>query len=176
MLKIKNIEDPVQTKTMFDEYIPVNIVFGDCRNSVIRTAYWFLRDKGAILEVGVESNRGILRSITLVDIKKVFLESKNFQEILLKKGVPVFEKVNYDENFFYDEKGNLEMYVGKDKIQILFSLNKITSGLTCGRITCLFDQDKNFCGVQVSQMSSQEMEILKTNFIDRLCNTSSSIS
>ncbi|TET06843.1 hypothetical protein E3J79_00590 [Candidatus Dependentiae bacterium] len=169
MLQIKGITDCLPVAVELDPYVAININFGSWDPSLEPTAYWRAGDlEKQFIEIGVAENKGIIRSITLVLIKKIILEDKIFPEIQLKLGIPVFEKLDYDKNRLFDEVGHLEMFVGKDKLQVFFSHNKITSGLVCDRVICLFDKDNNFCGFEVSDITEKEMNILKENFINRL--------
>lgn len=169
MLQLKRIDKCIPIIVKFDPYIAVKIIFGLDIYWIDSIAYWRSGDfRNQLIEVGVSEDIGVIRKITLVDIKKIILEDKIFPEIQLKLGIPVFEKLDYDKNLLFDEIGPLEMFIGEDKLQVLFSHNKITSGLVCNRVICLFDKDRNFCGFEVSGITEEEMNILKENFINRL--------
>jgi len=169
MLKLKKIENCTSIIVEFDPYIAINVIFGDNSYWIERTAYWrtgnFINE---LIEIGIGNELGIIREITLVGIKNISNHSIELQEIILQHGIPVFEKINYNKNLIFDENGPLEMFVGNDKVQVLFSHNKITSGLVCDRVICLFDKDNNFCGFEVADVTDAEMSILKENFIDGL--------
>ncbi len=172
MLKLKKYNKCSPIIVEFDPYIAVKIIFGESAYWLEPTIYWRTGDiKNQLIEIGIGKESDTIKEITLVDIKKITQKSFVFPGIQLTLGIPVFEKNPPTESRVVDEKGPLEMFIDSDKLQIIFSNNKITSGLRCERVTCLFDQNKNFCGIQVSEISSQEMEILKTNFIDRLCKS-----
>jgi len=153
----------------FDQYIPIKLIFGDRGPWIEPSAYWRSGNLDTeLIEIGIGSEHGILRKITIVLIQKIGFHLNDYSKINCKSGIPIFRKINYDRNFLFDENGPLEMFVGKDKVQVLFSHNKITSGLVCDRVTCLFDKDDNFCGFEVADITDAEMSILKENFIDRL--------
>jgi len=168
MLQIKSITDCVPIAVEFDPYIAVNVNFGTWDLSLEKTIYWRTGDlKKELIEIGISENKRIIRSITIVLIKKINIEEKKFAAVQLKQGIPIFDKINYDKNHLFDEVGPLEMFIGKEKLQVLFSHNEITLGLACDRVTCLFDKDNNFCGFQVANLTDKELNTLKENFIVR---------
>jgi len=169
MLQLKRIDNCSSIIIEFDSYIAVKIIFGTDIYWIDPIAYWRSGDfTNQLVEVGVSEKIGVIRKITIVDIKKIILENKSFPRIQLKQGIPVFDSLNYDKNLLFDEIGPLEMFVGKEKLQVLFSHNKIIFGLVCDRVICLFDKDNNFCGFEVSNITDKEMNTLKENFINRL--------
>jgi len=169
MLKLKKVASCPLISIEFDSYIAIKVIFGENPNWIERTAYWrtgnFIDE---LIEIGVGNELGVIRKITIVGIKEIYQNNFNSHTTPLRKGIPVFERINYNKNLIFDEKGPLEMFVGNDKVQVFFSHNKISSGLVCDRVTCLFDKDNNFCGFEVAKITEKEMGILKENFIDRL--------
>lgn len=105
----------------FDPYIALKLVFCPRYHSIERTAYWRSGDfQNQYIEIGVSEEQGVLRKITLELIKQISLEIRVLPEIKLVPGVPAFEKLNYDKHLFFDEVVPLKMFVGKDKLQVLF--------------------------------------------------------
>lgn len=168
MLQIKTLSSCIPIAVEFDPYTAININFGSWDPWLEATAYWRTGDlKEQLIEIGIATEKAIIRSITLVLIKKIIIKDKIFPKIHLETGIPVFEKLNYDKNLLFDEVGPIEMYVGTDKLQVLFSLNTITLGLVCDRVICLFDNNKNFCGFEVNNITSEEKAVLEENFVQR---------
>ena len=169
MLQLKKIDNCLPIITEFDPYVPVKIIFGTDIYWADQIAYWRSGNfEDQLIEVGVSQTSGVIRKITLVATKKINIEEKNFAAVQLKQGIPIFDKINYDKNHLFDEVGPLEMFIGKEKLQVLFSHNEITLGLTCDRVMCLFDKDNNFCGFEVTNITEKESKVLKENFITRL--------
>lgn len=156
------------TTVEFDPYIPIKITFGSWDVSLEGTGYWITGDsEQQYIEIGAAEERGVIRSITLVLIKEINLEIKTFPDVRLVPGIPIFKALKYDKNFLVKEDGPIEMFVGKDKLQIFFSRNTVFLGLISDRAVCFFDEDHLFCGFEVSDITHHERQILEENFINR---------
>ena len=83
------------------------------------------------------------------------------KNITLVKGVPNFQVEEYNDKTYIDEKGELNVYIGIDKVLISFSKNDTVSIIQNDTVGFALDKNKMVCGIIVSGMIEHEKKTLE---------------
>lgn len=165
MLKVTEYKDSQSINIEYDLYTPINIEFGSWNISKEPTIYWRTGDfKKSLIEIGIGKYTGSLRSITLTLSENVHkmenfkLDNKNINVI---KGVPNFQVEEHNDKTYIDEKGKLDVYIGLDKVLILFSENDTVSVLQNDTVGFALDKDEVVCGIIISGVLEHEKKTLE---------------
>ncbi|MGG2111887.1 hypothetical protein ABFY60_15415 [Lysinibacillus pakistanensis] len=163
MLQVIQYEERQTVNIEFDLYIPINIEIGTWNISKEPTLYWRTGDfKKSLIEIGVGKYTGKIRSITLTLCENVYnTENLNFKDINFIEGLPIFQIEESIDKTYIDEKGKLNIYIGNDKVLILFSENEIISIAQNDNVGFAIDNNKMVCGIIISSMVEHEKKLLK---------------
>lgn len=159
MLKVKENLNIVPVNIEFDMYIPINIEFDMWDISLEPTKYWRTGDlKKSLIEIGIGSKKGIIRSITLTQVSNIHDDNQISisNEIPVTRGIPVLEIENNDENIFTDEFRNFDVFINNDKLYILFSHNEIVEVIKNDRLSFGLDKNNVICVIEVDKLTPDE--------------------
>ncbi|WP_427340826.1 hypothetical protein [Caloranaerobacter sp. DY30410] len=161
MLKVKEILNITPINVEFDIYIPINIEFGMWDVSLEPTIYWRIGNfKKSLMEIGIGSKKGIIRSITLTQINEIYdvNEENIFNEVPITEGVPVLEieNNNGNKNIFTDELKDFQVCINNDKVYILLSHQGLVSVIKNDRVSFGLDKNNLICAIQVDKITSDE--------------------
>jgi hypothetical protein len=164
MLNIINLVSTLDESLEIDPYIPVKIRWGQWNLIDEPTIYWRVGDfKNSLVEIGVSSNSGLIRSFTFVCSKDIFLT--NAQVLWPKsydEGTPMFDISEWPENGRLDEQGLAEIYFNGDDLSVLFSHSLIIKKTTVsGRVCFGFNNDNNLCAIKIFDLTEEEKEQIK---------------
>ncbi|MEW9676883.1 hypothetical protein ABRT01_11975 [Lentibacillus sp. L22] len=166
MLTVKKYKEKTYESIEFDIYTPINIEFGTWNISKEPTLYWRTGDfKKSLIEIGIGSDTGVLRSITLTLSENV-LKTENNEHLVtnhveVAEGTPVFWVDEYANETYIDEKGKLNVYIGKDNIYISFSESEIISLIKNNTILFSMDGNNQFCGILINGVGTNDKELLE---------------
>lgn len=125
MLKVMGYKENQSVNIEYDVYTPINIEFGSWNIIKEPTIYWRTGDfKKSLIEIGIGKYTGNIRSITLTlseKVHKMYSLNLDMKNIALIKGVPNFQVEEYKEKTYIDKNNELNVYIGIDKVLILFS-------------------------------------------------------
>lgn len=165
MLKVAEYKESQSVNIEYDIYTPINIEFGTWNISKEPTIYWRTGDfKKSLIEIGIGKYTGNIRSITLTlseNVHKMENLNLDMKNITLIKGIPNFQVEKYVDKTYIDEKSKLNVYIGIDKVFILFSENDTVSIVQNDNVGFALDKDKMVCGVLVSGMLKHEKNMLE---------------
>lgn len=163
MLNISKLNDRIPEIIEADPYIPIKIKWGKWNELEESTVYWRTGDfKKSLIEIGIASESGLIRSITVVTADKIFFDIKKF--ILsenLKNATPSFSIGYWKQNRRLDENGLLEIHYNDNEINIVLSTNTITQTIVSGKVCFGLDSSSNLCVISVLQPSQEEMLQIK---------------
>ena len=165
MLKVAEYKESQSVNIEYDIYTPINIEFGTWNISKEPTIYWRTGDfKKSLIEIGIGKYTGNIRSITLTlseNVHKMENLNLDMKNITLINGIPNFQVEKYVDKTYIDEKSKLNVYIGIDKVFILFSENDTVSIVQNDNVGFALDKDKMVCGVLVSGMLKHEKNMLE---------------
>ncbi|TGA96118.1 hypothetical protein E4665_16545 [Sporolactobacillus shoreae] len=165
MLKALEYKKRKPVKVEFDIYTPINIEFGTWNISKEPTIYWRTGDfKKSLIEIGIGKRTGDIRSITLILSENVFkvendhFDSKNLPVI---KGIPVFKIDQFINKNYTDEEDKLNIYIGEDKIYMLFSENEMVSLVQNDNVEFGIDSNDKVCSIIISNVGENEKKTVE---------------
>lgn len=165
MLKVIDYKDSQPINIEYDLYTPINIEFGSWNISKEPTIYWRTGDfKKSLIEIGLGKYTGNIRSITLTlseNVHKMESLKLDMEDINMVKGVPSFQIEESNDNTYIDEKGKLDVYIGKDRVLISFSENVAVSILQNDTVGFVLDKEEVVCGIIISGMLEHEKKTLE---------------
>ncbi|WP_342468278.1 hypothetical protein NSS78_02425 [Bacillus sp. FSL W8-0920] len=165
MLKVIEYKDSQPINIEYDLYTPINIEFGSWNISKEPTIYWRTGDfKKSLIEIGLGKYTGNIRSITLTlseNVHKMESLKLDMEDIIMVKGVPSFQIEESNDNTYIDEKGKLDVYIGRDKVFISFSENDAVSILQNDTVGFALDKEEVVCGIIISGMLEHEKKTLE---------------
>lgn len=165
MLKVIDYKDSQPINIEYDLYTPINIEFGSWNISKEPTIYWRTGDfKKSLIEIGLGKYTGNIHSITLTlseNVHKMESLKLDMEDINMVKGVPSFQIEESNDNTYIDEKGKLDVYIGKDRVLISFSENDAVSILQNDTVGFVLDKEEVVCGILISGMLEHEKKTLE---------------
>ncbi|WP_078577826.1 hypothetical protein [Salipaludibacillus agaradhaerens] len=165
MLKVTKYKESESVNIEYDVYTPINIEFGNWNISKEPTIYWRTGDfKKSLIEIGVGKYTGNIRSITLTLSENVHhMETLdcNMKNITLINGTPNFQIEEFNDKTYIDENGELNVYIGRDKVFISFSESETVSVVQNDNVGFALDENNMVCGVIVSGMLEPDINILE---------------
>jgi hypothetical protein len=163
MLNVSKLNDIIPEVIEADPYIPIKIKWGKWNELEESTVYWRTGDfKKSLFEIGIASETGLIRSITVVTADKIFFDTKKF--ILsenTKDATPSFNIDYWKQNGRLDEDGLLEIHCNDGGINIVLSTNTIANTIVSGKVSFGLDSNSNLCTIGVIQPSQEEMLQIK---------------
>ncbi len=165
MLKVVEYKEIQPVHIEYDIYTPVTVEFGTWNISKESTIYWRTGNfTKSLIEIGIGKDTGDLRSITLTLIEKVQeLKYLNFdmENVPMNKGLPKCQIKQYSGETYIDEPGMLDVYIGNDKVLILFSNKKPKSMIQNNKLVFILDANNIVCGIVICSMSEHEKKVLE---------------
>lgn len=163
MLKLIKIEESKLFKIEFDMYVPFKIRVGHWDMSKEHTIYWRTGDlKKSLFEIGFGSETGIVRSLTLTSIDIV--ERFNCVDCVkceTTEGTPSFDIKNFPKNGIKDFANQINVYLGFTEILVSINTSACIKRIKQGRIEYWFDSNDNLTSVKITEITSEEMNMLK---------------
>lgn len=159
MLNVIRVGQTVVEDIQVDPYIPVKIKWGKWKLTDEQTIYWRIGDlKKSLLEIGIASKTGSIRSLTVIHTDKIFLDSRKFDcQAPSEIGTPIFKvsrQVNYNK---VDDYGIFEIHYNDDgEVNLLVSRNEITKRVFSGRVCFGLDFQSNVCLINISSLTEDE--------------------
>lgn len=164
MLKLKNVEKIINHTIEFDIYVPLKIRVGHWDMSKEHTIYWRTGDfDKSLLEIGLGSETGILRSFTLTEAS-INDSNNNSIEVLdceTIEGTPLFKINNFPPNGFLDFKNQFNVYLEQNVLYVSIKMSSCSKRIKQGRIEFMFDCNNHLRSVKIVDITSEEMKILK---------------
>jgi hypothetical protein len=158
MLNVFELSDKVFEKIEIDPYIPIKIKWGDWDILVEETIYWRTGDfKKSLIEIGIASKSGLLRSLTVVHSDKIYFKEKSMNLTdAIEEGIPKFIISDWPECGRKDECGLFEIYYQEDEVNLILSTNKVSKKVVSGKVSFGLDDISNVCIVSINELSSEE--------------------
>ncbi|MCW6076132.1 hypothetical protein LAV44_12525 [Clostridium sporogenes] len=163
MLKVLKGKEKEVVKFEFDIYVPINIKFGSCDISEDQTIYWRTGDfNKSLIEIGIGEKEGDIRSITLTLAQNLYklnnFENSNSNII---EGMPKIKLDNLVNKTYNDEKGDINVYVDRNNIYILFSKNEVSSFIKNYNVEFGLDNDGMINMIIIRNVKNSEKKILE---------------
>ncbi|AVQ47144.1 hypothetical protein [Clostridium botulinum] len=163
MLKVLKCKEKEVVKFQFDIYVPINIKFGSWDISEDQTIYWRTGDfKKSLIEIGIGEKTGDIHSITLILAENVY-KLNNFDNgnSNIIEGMPKIKLDNLVNKTYNDKKGDINVYVDRDNIYILFSKNEVSSFIKNYNVEFGLDNDGMINMIIIRNVKNSEKKILE---------------
>lgn len=167
LLKLCGTEASKECKVDIDYYVPVSAYFEDSYNLINEgIVYWRTGDiERSLIEIGIGSNTGVLKKITLTVIKNVILSGVVVNCNKVEVGVPVFDVSIIPQKGIYDYINDFQVYLGEDTITaIIGKIDKCGKMIRIGRVDIGVDYDDYLTHVSINGLSADEYKELKESF------------
>jgi len=163
MLKLIKVEESKIYIIEFDLYVPIKIRLRHWDMSKEHVIYWRTGDfKNNLLEIGLGSETGILKSLTLTAVDKIvtssFVESVNCEPI---EGTPLFDINMFPKYGIRDFVNQFKVYLGDEEILISINTSACIKRIKQDRIEFWLDSNDNLTSVKITEITCQEMNVLK---------------
>lgn len=171
LLKIEKIHEEIKETIEIDQYIPIKIKWGKWDLCSENTFYWRTGDfKKSLIEVGIASKSGLIRSVTLVHSDYIsFEQMENDLTNTVEHGAPMFLINSVEEKTRLDEQGMLRVNYSSCTLGIILSSNPIVKKVINGRVVFELDNCSNVCRITITNLTTNEdIQIRDTlNFISK---------
>ncbi|GFZ32148.1 hypothetical protein CSC2_26740 [Clostridium zeae] len=158
MLNVVKMNSTIAEKIEIDPYVPVKIRWGQWNLVKEPTIYWRTGDfKNSLIEIGIASKSGVIRSFTIVHSKDIFLDSTHIEFTKsYVEGTPMFDLSNWPESGRLDESGIVEIHYNEGELTVILSKNTVTTKIVSGRIYFGLDTNSNVCAIGICEFSDME--------------------
>lgn len=168
MIRIVDIAPPVEERIAFDPHVPITIEWH--HESVGDVLYWRGGDfSTSLAEVGFDSLSGVLRSFTLTAVVKraerasIISVREGSQRIGLPQCDPGLWSDRTFADRFRDEQTPLSVSVAADAVAVRFGASSSREEvLRAGRVSFLLTADRELCGIEVHDLTSEESLVVRT--------------
>ena len=164
MLKLKDVEKPMNHSIEFDIYVPVKIKVGHWDMLKEHTIYWRTGDfEKSLLEIGLGSETGILRSFTLTDAALVERNHhcSGFDNCEIMEGTPLLDINDFPSSGFVDVNNQFKVLLGQKEVLILISMSSCIKRIKHGRVQFGFDSNNELISARITDITNEEMDTLK---------------
>ena len=165
MLNVVKVNSAIAEKIELDPYVPVKIRWGQWNLIAEPTIYWRTGDfKNYLVEIGIASKSGIIRSFTVVHTKDILLDATQVAwPKSIEEGTPEFNIREWSESGRRDEKGIAKIHFNGSELSMILSKNTITKKVISGRVCFGLDNESNLCVISVFGLFEEEKaQILDT--------------
>ncbi len=159
----ESLKTSLQVNRIIDPYIPIQVKFGgdlpsweDNRNYVR-----FVDMKYSMLEVGFNSETGVIRSVTLVSAKNIHINEKpelKFENC--EDGIIVFNNDGFDSKCYIDIFRDLVVYTYNTDVILSFSDDEVVKFVQNGVVKFGLNKLDELCCFVVSDFTEKEMRKL----------------
>lgn len=166
MLQLLGISQSHNEIIDVDSYVPLNVEWNFPKKLGSATYYWSAQDQSdTILEIGINSTDGLIRSITLVNALKI---ERLDRELNLpadcQEGLPLFNTNHtWSETGYKIYQTNMRICLTKNKLHIIFqSPNPTVFHMKCRRILFGADEQLYLTYISVDSLTTSERKILES--------------
>lgn len=117
MIKYVKFIPNATAEIRFDSYIHLTIDWNIKNATGNNNFYWRTGDfHSSLLEICIESNVGVISSITLTLINALkCISGDPFFNIPSENGLPVFDILSWGSDIFKDESGEIQLFLAKKR-------------------------------------------------------------
>lgn len=159
LLRLLSVSEKEECKVEIDFYVPFSVEIGDSSNFIKEnTVYWRTGDiERSLIEIGIGSNTGILRRITLTSVKKASVKNVTLEDIEIEEGTPVFDVGMIPEKGIFDFISDFEVYLGKNSIiAMIEKIDKCRKVIRIDRVDIGVDSQNHITHIAINNLSFQE--------------------
>lgn len=158
MLKVVQLSQTISENIETDEYIPLKVRWGNCNIAGEPTIYWRTGDlKKSLLEIGIASKTGLIRSLTIVLSDMIFLNGTRFdRQVPIENGTPTFNVNQWLNTNKVDDPGLFEIHYCDSEVNLILSRNEIMKKVVSGRICFGLDCNSSVCLINISRLTEDE--------------------
>lgn len=167
ILKLSKVEKIRRCKIEFDYYVPFSIsIEGYLNFAKEDNVYWRTGDiNKSLIEIGIGSDTGILKSITLVTAKNIKLETATINVDSVIEGIPVFDSSIIPEKGVYDYINDFIVFLNSNSITVVISdIDKCRKIINFDRIGLGIDIDNNITHLSINNLAASEYMELRNAF------------
>ncbi len=164
LLKLLSVSEKEECKVEIDFYVPFSVEIGDSFNfKKENIVYWRTGDiERSLIEIGIGSNTGILRRITLTSFKKASVKNVALKDIEIEEGTPVFDAGIIPKKGIFDFISDFEVYLGKDSIiAMIEKVDKCRKIIRMDRVDIGIDNQNNITHIAINNLDFKEYNELK---------------
>lgn len=160
---IENANKNFQETIVYEEYIPIEIKWklpNKTPEGTVNIRYGNLDD--SFLEVGVSESTGLIKYVTLVDAKQIFLNSNyRIKSSKCENGHPMFEKGLLKEKRTINLGLMLEVHVIEKSILLLLANDEINKYIVSGRVKFGINNNNELSCIIIDSLNDKEMKWIK---------------
>ncbi len=160
--KFDNISNPAIIE--FDPYVPLNIKWGTWNEIEEGSIYYRYGDlKHSLLEISIGSATRKLRSVTLVCIKEINVNSETYNVDIPVEDfkIPIFSTNDADSNIHVDASDFLRLDLYSNAISMSINSDEAIKTLKTGRVYVGINKANEMVSVTIADVSINEIEAFK---------------
>lgn len=165
MLKLEDVTNSIKETIQVDDYIPLSVRW---INSNLDSPRLFWRTgnfKTSLLEIGIDSKTGIIRSITLTFTERISVCEAEVTDSPSVEGTPVFQIADWGSEFYLDVSQDFDTYLSGQNLNIVLGGNKSVGKIVrSGRVTFFFDSQNVLKQLEILQLTEEEFMQLSNHF------------
>lgn len=171
MLKIVSTTFEMQSKLTIDAYIPLDIRWGDDYYTNTSILYWRTGDfKKSLIELGIDSKTGQIRSFTLILVKKLLLISEDLlkSNVPITHGLPVIYTKNwFEKDRFFDEVGEFQCILNESagRLYIVFTQDQIVKWIKNDRVLFGLNDESMLTIIGVEDFDEKAIRMINRQLI-----------
>lgn len=166
LIKVTIEKRHVEEQITIDQYVPIDVKWGKWNEVEESTRYCRYGDfKHSLLEVGVGSKSGQIRSITLVEAKEVHLDNSDhgFKITKCEQGIPVLSADDWIGTNRLDIQSQLTVSILKDEVVLTFGDGAVVSCIQSGRVKFGINELNELCSIVLGGLTVNEMDELNSS-------------
>lgn len=166
MIKVNIEKREIKEQITFDPYVPIDIKWGKWNEVEENTRYCRFGDfKKSLLEIGVGSLSGQIRSITLVEAKNIYLNNSchSFEITNCEYGIPLLSAKGWSGTDRLDIHNQLIVSTLKAGIVLSFGKGMVVRCVQSGRVKFGINELNELCSIKVEDLTADEMNELNSS-------------
>lgn len=166
MIKIRSENLKLNSVITIDPYVPIDIKWGHWDEVKDGTRYCRFGDfKQSLLEIGVSSSNGQIRSITLVEVKNIKIRDSKCEisGYEMDIGTPVLYNDNWINTDRMDIQSDVSISTYEHEVVIAIGDSKALNFIRTGRVVLGSNEANELCLILIDALENIEMENIKNS-------------
>lgn len=166
MIKVTIDDRNIKEQITIDPYVPIDVKWGNWNEVEENTRYCRFGDfKKSLLEVGVGSKSGLIRSITLVEAKEIYLNNSkySYKMINCEQGIPILSADGWTGTDRLDIQSQLVVSTLDDEVVLSFGDGTAVKCIQSGRVKFGLNKFDELCIIIVGDLTVGEMNELNSS-------------
>ncbi|NMM54748.1 hypothetical protein [Paenibacillus aquistagni] len=164
MIKIMEIVNTNFKETLeVDEHVPFNIEWNYISNRNLKY-YWRTGDfKKSLLEIGLDSVTGLIKSMTLTNLNINSISEDNLPTNFSKLGVPKFDLTQWTSEKYLDYTKDFSVLLMNNGLVISMLDERVERIVKSDRVLFHMGKDKKLLRIDLINLTTDERHILRNS-------------